>query len=84
MLKILLPDANPNSGYQRVVGTILHVLVDGVRSVEEQLSNNTTLRYYGRQQFCCQYRNHVNKKYRVIRNYRIDWTLTNAAGLTAV
>lgn len=83
MLKILLPDANPNSSHQRAAGMILHALVDGARSAEEQLSNNTTLRYCGRWQFHRQYRNRVDKKYRVIRNYRIDRTLTNAAGLTA-
>ncbi|GFF64301.1 hypothetical protein IFM51744_11209 [Aspergillus udagawae] len=81
MLETLLPRANLNSGHQTAAGTILHALVDGVRSAKEQLSNDTTR---GRRRFGRQYRNYVYKKYSVIKNYRLDRTLTNAAGLTAV
>ncbi|KAF7134042.1 hypothetical protein CNMCM5793_005622 [Aspergillus hiratsukae] len=84
MLEILLPHADPNSGGQQPAGTILHALVDGVQSVEVQLSTNTTLGRAKRREMRrqCYYR--VEKKYLDIEKHKIDRTLTNAANLTAV
>ncbi|RHZ43110.1 ankyrin repeat domain-containing protein [Aspergillus thermomutatus] len=83
MLEILLPHAQINSGHQTAAGTIFHALVDGVRSAEGELSNNTTLGHSARIQLHQQCYDRVDKKYRVLRRYGIDQTLTNAANHTA-
>jgi ankyrin repeat protein len=83
MLEILRPPhADVDAGHQNTVGTILHALVDGVRSAESQLSN---LGYGERRRLRRQYRNRVYKKYREIsQKYKPNRALTNEAGLTAV
>jgi hypothetical protein len=84
MLEILLPYTNVNPGHQTAAGTILHSLVDGVRYAELEPSNSTTTRgHSARNQFHQQCPNHVDKKYRELRKYGIDQTLTNAANQTA-
>lgn len=83
ILGILLPHINVNAGHQKAAGTILHALVDGVRSAELELSNNMILGCSARLQFRQQYYNHVGEKYRKLKKCGIDRTLTNAANLTA-
>jgi hypothetical protein len=83
MLEILLPYTKVNSGHQTAAGTILHALVDGVRGAEAEPSNSIPLGHSARNQFHQQCPNHVDKKYRELRKYGIDQTLTNAANQTA-
>ncbi|KAG2001031.1 hypothetical protein GB937_010573 [Aspergillus fischeri] len=84
MLGILLPHINVNAGQLKQVGTILHALVDGVVRAESELSNNMILGFSGGIQFHQRYYTRVGEKIGLMKQYGMDWTLTNAANCMAV